>query len=62
MKSLLQGSFKPVVLSFYDLFVGFIDDILPFGSGPYLFLSYLEQWYVLLISYLYFFWQFDTQS
>ncbi|CAN0887469.1 Nuclear pore complex protein NUP214 [Linum grandiflorum] len=32
-----------VVLSFYDLFTGLIDDIVPFGSGPYLFFSYLEQ-------------------
>ncbi|KAF5448069.1 hypothetical protein F2P56_033569 [Juglans regia] len=38
-----DGSVKPVVLSFYDLFLGFIGDILPFGSGPLLFLSYLEQ-------------------
>ncbi|KAK8283510.1 hypothetical protein V6Z12_D08G100700 [Gossypium hirsutum] len=32
-----------VVLSFSDLFAGLIDDIVPFGTGPYLFLSYLEQ-------------------
>ncbi|KAF3449046.1 hypothetical protein FNV43_RR09770 [Rhamnella rubrinervis] len=34
---------KPVVISFYDLFSDVVDDILPFGSGPYLLLSYLEQ-------------------
>ncbi|OMO81074.1 Nuclear pore complex protein [Corchorus capsularis] len=32
-----------VVLSFSDLFAGLIDDILPYRTGPYLFLSYLEQ-------------------
>ncbi|XP_024935026.2 nuclear pore complex protein NUP214 isoform X2 [Ziziphus jujuba] len=36
-------SCKPVMISFYDLFSGVVDDILPFGSGPYLSLSYLEQ-------------------
>ncbi|XP_039039526.1 nuclear pore complex protein NUP214-like [Hibiscus syriacus] len=30
-------------LSFSDLFAGLIDDIVPFGTGPYLFLSYLEE-------------------
>ena len=45
----LQASGKSVAISFYDLFSGVIDDILPFGSGPYLLLSYLEQWYVLFI-------------
>ncbi|XP_059429559.1 nuclear pore complex protein NUP214 isoform X2 [Corylus avellana] len=38
-----DGSFEPVVVSFYDMFLGFSDDILPSGSGPHLFLSYLEQ-------------------
>lgn len=42
---LLQSSSKPVVLSFYDLFSGLVDDIVPYGSGPYLSLDYLEQWY-----------------
>jgi len=41
----LQSSSKPVVLSFYDLFSGLVDDIVPYGSGPYLSLDYLEQWY-----------------
>ncbi|KAK8697533.1 hypothetical protein V6N13_113676 [Hibiscus sabdariffa] len=31
------------VLSFNDLFAGLIDDIVPSGTGPYLYLSYLEQ-------------------
>ncbi|KAJ4723997.1 nuclear pore complex protein [Melia azedarach] len=38
-----DASSEPVVLSFSDLFAGYIDDILPSGTGPYLFLSYLEQ-------------------
>nr|XP_023903530.1 nuclear pore complex protein NUP214-like [Quercus suber] len=38
-----DASFDPVVLSFNYLFEGFYDDILPFGTGPHLFLSYLEQ-------------------
>nr|POE78244.1 isoform 2 of nuclear pore complex protein [Quercus suber] len=38
-----DASFEPVVLSFNYLFEGFYDDILPFGNGPHLFLSYLEQ-------------------
>ncbi|WCJ36774.1 Nuclear pore complex protein [Euphorbia peplus] len=31
------------VVSFYDVYPGLIDDIVPYGSGPYLFLSYLKQ-------------------
>ncbi|KAF9686533.1 hypothetical protein SADUNF_Sadunf03G0168500 [Salix dunnii] len=38
-----DSSSKPVVLSFHDLFSGLVDDIVPYGSGPYLFLDYLEQ-------------------
>ncbi|KAK4843166.1 hypothetical protein QYF36_004823 [Acer negundo] len=38
-----DASSKLVVLSFCDLFGGLIDDILPFGTGPYLFVSYLKQ-------------------
>ncbi|KAK4608191.1 hypothetical protein RGQ29_001836 [Quercus rubra] len=38
-----DASFEPVVLSFDYLFEGFYDDILPPGTGPHLFLSYLEQ-------------------
>ncbi|ONH98938.1 hypothetical protein PRUPE_6G001200 [Prunus persica] len=38
-----DGSCKPVLIPFYDLFSGLIDDILPSASGPYLLLSYLEQ-------------------
>ncbi|PSR90284.1 Nuclear pore complex protein [Actinidia chinensis var. chinensis] len=34
---------KPIVLSFSDVFEGFIDDIVPFGSGPYMSLSYLDR-------------------
>ncbi|KAF2314580.1 hypothetical protein GH714_027753 [Hevea brasiliensis] len=41
-----DASSKPSVLSFYDLFSGLVDDIVPYGNGPYLFLSYLEQWAV----------------
>ncbi|XP_050268829.1 nuclear pore complex protein NUP214-like [Quercus robur] len=37
------ASFEPVVQSFDYLFEGFYDDILPFGIGPRLFLSYLKQ-------------------
>ncbi|KAJ8760114.1 hypothetical protein K2173_010970 [Erythroxylum novogranatense] len=32
-----------IVLSFYDLFPGVIDDIVSYGHGPYLLLSYLEE-------------------
>ncbi|KAL6275110.1 hypothetical protein ACE6H2_018711 [Prunus campanulata] len=38
-----DGSCKPVLIPFYDLFSGLTDDILPSASGPYLLLSYLEQ-------------------
>ncbi|CAL1373154.1 unnamed protein product [Linum trigynum] len=38
------------VLSFYDLFSGLIDDIVPNGSGPYLFLSYLEHSEVAIVA------------
>ncbi|KAA8550937.1 hypothetical protein F0562_002621 [Nyssa sinensis] len=36
-------SSKPIVLYFDDIFEGLIDDIVPFGSGPHLLLSYLDQ-------------------
>ncbi|RDX95312.1 Nuclear pore complex protein NUP214, partial [Mucuna pruriens] len=32
-----------VVQSFYDIYQGLIDDIVPFGRGPYLLLTYLKQ-------------------
>ncbi|KAJ1391374.1 putative nuclear pore complex protein [Sesbania bispinosa] len=32
-----------VVQSFYDIYQGLIDDIIPLGSGPYLSLTYLEK-------------------
>ncbi|XP_058196407.1 nuclear pore complex protein NUP214-like isoform X2 [Rhododendron vialii] len=35
-------SSKPIVLSFSDVFEAFVDDIVPFGSGPYMSLSYLS--------------------
>uniref|UniRef100_A0A2P2KIN4 Uncharacterized protein MANES_15G110800 n=1 Tax=Rhizophora mucronata TaxID=61149 RepID=A0A2P2KIN4_RHIMU len=38
-----DASSSVVVLSFYDLFSGLVSDIVPYGGGPYLFLSYLEQ-------------------
>ncbi|KAL5794838.1 hypothetical protein ACOSP7_003432 [Xanthoceras sorbifolium] len=38
-----DASSKPVVLFFCDLFGGLVDDIVPYGTGPYLFLSYLKQ-------------------
>ncbi|CAL5343793.1 unnamed protein product [Camellia sinensis] len=37
-----QASSKPIVLSFGDVFEGIIDDIVPFGTGPYMSLSYLD--------------------
>ncbi|KAH7576326.1 hypothetical protein JRO89_XS01G0036700 [Xanthoceras sorbifolium] len=40
---LVLASSKPVVLFFCDLFGGLVDDIVPYGTGPYLFLSYLKQ-------------------
>lgn len=39
-----DASSEPVVLSFSDVFSDVIDDILPSGTGPYLFLTYVEQW------------------
>ncbi|GFZ18129.1 nuclear pore complex protein [Actinidia rufa] len=38
-----EAGSKPIVLSFSDVFEGFIDDIVPFGSGPYMSLSYLDR-------------------
>ncbi|KAI8526441.1 hypothetical protein RHMOL_Rhmol13G0307600 [Rhododendron molle] len=35
-------SSKPIVLSFSDVFEAFVDDIVPFGSGPYMSMSYLS--------------------
>ncbi|KAL1332925.1 hypothetical protein HN51_061691 [Arachis hypogaea] len=37
------GCSEFVVQSFSDIYLGLIDDIVPFGSGPYLLLVYLEQ-------------------
>uniref|UniRef100_A0A7N0THU9 Nuclear pore complex protein NUP214 n=1 Tax=Kalanchoe fedtschenkoi TaxID=63787 RepID=A0A7N0THU9_KALFE len=34
---------EPILSSFSELFTGIIDDIVPFGTGPYLFLSYVKQ-------------------
>uniref|UniRef100_A0A1D1Z7S4 Nuclear pore complex protein Nup214 n=1 Tax=Anthurium amnicola TaxID=1678845 RepID=A0A1D1Z7S4_9ARAE len=35
---------KPVLVSFSDLFHGIVDDIVPSGGGPHLFMSYLQHW------------------
>ncbi|KAF8398618.1 hypothetical protein HHK36_017549 [Tetracentron sinense] len=40
---IIEASSNPIVLSFSEVFMGIIDDIVPFGGGPYLFLNYLEQ-------------------
>ncbi|CAL9100044.1 unnamed protein product [Musa acuminata var. zebrina] len=47
---LTENLCKPVVFSFPDLFEGVLDDILPTGAGPYLLLSYLGRWGLLLAS------------
>ncbi|XP_019055049.1 PREDICTED: nuclear pore complex protein NUP214 isoform X2 [Nelumbo nucifera] len=41
---IVDAASEKVVLSFDDLFEGFVDDIVPYGGGPYLFFSYLEKW------------------
>ncbi|KAK7405276.1 hypothetical protein VNO78_06480 [Psophocarpus tetragonolobus] len=38
-----DGCTELVVQSFYDIYQGLIEDIVPFGSGPYLLLAYLKQ-------------------
>ncbi|XP_027355036.1 nuclear pore complex protein NUP214 isoform X2 [Abrus precatorius] len=38
-----DGCSEFVVQSFNDIYQGLIDDIVPFGSGPYLLLTYLKQ-------------------
>ncbi|KAE9601245.1 hypothetical protein Lal_00024059 [Lupinus albus] len=38
-----RGCSDFVVHSFCDIYQGLFDDIVPFGSGPYLLLSYIEQ-------------------
>lgn len=38
-----DGCSELAVQSFYDIYQGIIDDIVPFGSGPYLSLTYLKQ-------------------
>ncbi|XP_060973660.1 nuclear pore complex protein NUP214 isoform X1 [Cannabis sativa] len=45
-----DASNKSVAISFYDLFSGVVDGILPFGSGPYLLMSYLEKWEFALVA------------
>ncbi|CAA6654504.1 unnamed protein product [Spirodela intermedia] len=37
-----EASSKAVVVSFSDLFHGIVDDIVPSGSGPHLFVNYLK--------------------
>ncbi|KAL5994998.1 hypothetical protein ACLOJK_025056 [Asimina triloba] len=39
---------KPEVFSFSELFSCIVDDIVPFGSGPYLYAKYLERWELLI--------------
>ncbi|XP_038698349.1 nuclear pore complex protein NUP214 isoform X1 [Tripterygium wilfordii] len=41
--SITNASSQPAALSFYDIFPGLVDDIVPSGRGPYLFFSYLDQ-------------------
>ncbi|KAI4386315.1 hypothetical protein MLD38_004256 [Melastoma candidum] len=38
-----DSSAEMIVQSFYYVFPGMVDDIVPSGNGPYLFVSYLEQ-------------------
>ena len=40
-----QASSNATVVTFIDLFRGIVDDIVPPGRGPHLFLSYLKNWY-----------------
>ncbi|KAL5563783.1 hypothetical protein UlMin_033530 [Ulmus minor] len=47
---LSDASCKPIIISFCDLFSSVIEDILPFGRGPYLLASYLEQWELAIIA------------
>ncbi|XP_042380619.1 nuclear pore complex protein NUP214-like isoform X1 [Zingiber officinale] len=49
-KKFTESSCNPVVISFPCLFEGILDDVLPAGAGPYLLLSYLDRWGLLLTS------------
>lgn len=40
----LQPSSNPVALNFSDAFIAINDEAIPFGSGPYLLASYLDEW------------------
>ncbi|XP_078437688.1 nuclear pore complex protein [Wolffia australiana] len=39
-----ETSSSATVVYFSDLFHGIVDDIVPYGSGPYLLMNYLENW------------------
>ncbi|XP_031399504.1 nuclear pore complex protein NUP214 isoform X1 [Punica granatum] len=39
----IEDASQMVVHSFYDVFAGITDDILPIGNGPYMFFGYLNQ-------------------
>lgn len=41
----MQASSNLSVISFGELFASLDHQIVPFGSGPYLLVSYLEHWY-----------------
>ncbi|KAK1280123.1 hypothetical protein QJS04_geneDACA015110 [Acorus gramineus] len=43
-----EASSKPILLSFDYLFGGIVNDIVPYGGGPYLYASYLERWDVIV--------------
>ncbi|XP_074561891.1 nuclear pore complex protein NUP214 isoform X2 [Curcuma longa] len=49
-KKFTESSCNPVVISFPCLFEGILDDVLPAGAGPYMLLSYLDRWGILLAS------------
>ncbi|KAJ8618612.1 hypothetical protein MRB53_014798 [Persea americana] len=46
----IKASSMPCVISFCELFAGLDDQIVPCGSGPLLFASYLERWQLVLAS------------
>ncbi|XP_017218330.1 nuclear pore complex protein NUP214 isoform X1 [Daucus carota subsp. sativus] len=47
---IINPSSNPVVIQFNDVFLGFMDDVVPSASGPHMFLSYLHQCQLAIIA------------
>lgn len=47
----MQPSSNPVALTFSDAFLAINEDDIPSGSGPHMFVSYVDEWFVFIFSF-----------